>query len=106
VYNQLIQHLENNNLLFKYQAGFLANHSTETQHIELYHHICSEIDKKHGMQFVFCDYSKAFDRVWHRGPLHKLKPHGVNGNLLSWFNSYLSNRKQCVIIDPVKGVFG
>lgn len=104
VYDHMIEFLLSNNLIFKYQAGFLANNSTETQLIELYHQICSEIDKRHGIQFVFCDYSKAFDKVWHKGLLKKIKSHGIDGNLLHWFESYLVNRKQCVVIESKKSI--
>ena len=34
---------------------------------------------------VFCDISKAFDRVWHKGILHKLACIGISGSLLQWF---------------------
>ena len=47
---------------------------------------------------VFSDISKAFDRVWHKGLLFKLKQNGINGKLLSWISNYLSNRKQKVIV--------
>ena len=50
------------------------------------------------MRADFLDISKAFDRVWHRGLIAKLKSIGVEGNLLNWFKSYLSCRKQRVII--------
>ena len=43
---------------------------------------------------VLCDISKAFDNVWHKGILHKVRAAGVLGKLLSWFRSYLSNRRQ------------
>ncbi len=46
---------------------------------------------------VFCDISKAFDRVWHRGLLHKLSSIGISGSLFDWLNSYLSSRKQRVV---------
>ena len=42
--------------------------------------------------------SKAFDRVWHRGLLFKLRQNGIDGKLLQWLNSYLTNRKQKVTI--------
>ena len=41
------------------------------------------------MRAVFLDISKAFDRVWHRGLIAKLRSIGVEGNLLNWFISYL-----------------
>ena len=47
---------------------------------------------------VFFDISKAFDRVWHKGLLFKLKQNGINGKLLLWVSNYLSNRKQKVIV--------
>lgn len=50
---------------------------------------------------MFLDISKAFDRVWHRGLLVKLTSTGGEGNLLTWFASYLSNRKQRVVIEGV-----
>lgn len=46
---------------------------------------------------IFCDLSKAFDRVWHEGLLFKLHTYGVTGNLFKWFDSYLVNRKQRVL---------
>ena len=45
----------------------------------------------------FCDVSKAFDKVWHKGLLFKLKLTGVNKQLISWIESYLSDRQQKVI---------
>ena len=48
---------------------------------------------------VFLDISKAFDRVWHKGLLYKLKCLGIKEPLLSWFHSYLSHRQQRVVID-------
>ena len=51
------------------------------------------------MRVVFCDISKAFDRVWHRGLIHKLFNIGVRGDLLEWFKSYLTNRQQRVVLN-------
>jgi hypothetical protein len=38
---------------------------------------------------VFCDISKAFNKVWHCGVLKKLKACGISGKLLCWFENYL-----------------
>ena len=50
---------------------------------------------------VFCDISKAFDRVWHRGLIFKLKQYGISNNLLAFLTKYLSNRKQSVLLNDV-----
>ena len=54
------------------------------------------------MRVVFCDISKAFDRVWHRALLYKLSRFGCSEHLVKWFSSYLSNRRQCVILSGTK----
>ena len=48
---------------------------------------------------MYLDISKAFDRVWHRGLLIKLKSLGIGGSLLQWFESYLQDRMQCVVLE-------
>ena len=43
---------------------------------------------------VFLDISKAFDKVWHKGLIYKLKQNGISGNLLDTITDFLSSRKQ------------
>jgi hypothetical protein len=45
------------------------------------------------------DISEAFDRVWHAGLLKKLEAIGIRNPLLQWFESYLENRIQRVVIE-------
>ena len=53
-----------------------------------------------GLEFtaVFFDINKAFDKIWRKGLLFKMRKAGIRGKLLSWFSDYLSNRFQRVII--------
>jgi hypothetical protein len=48
------------------------------------------------IRIVFLDISKAFDRVWHKGLLNKLKAAGITGRLLAWLKNYLQDRQQRV----------
>ena len=45
------------------------------------------------------DISKAFDRVWHAGLLHKLKFYGISGQMFGLIFSFLSNRGLGVVLD-------
>ena len=36
------------------------------------------------------DISKAFDKVWHSGPLHKLKPYTISGLVFGPISSFCS----------------
>lgn len=46
--------------------------------------------------FFICP--KLLTRCGIRGLLYKMEKLGIKGNLLSWFRSYLSNRKQKVVL--------
>ena len=41
---------------------------------------------------VALDISKAFDRVWHDGLLHKLRSYGISVQIFGLISSFLSNR--------------
>ena len=56
-------------------------------------------DITHG---IFLDVKAAFDKVWHRGLLAKLDQAGITGSLHKLFASYLSDRKQIVVLDGCK----
>ena len=54
------------------------------------------------VRVVFCDVSKAFDRVWHEGLLLKLEAAGITGSLLTWFRFYFTDRRQRVVLPGVQ----
>ena len=56
------------------------------------------LDENKEIQIVFCDISRGFDRVWHKGLLFKLRSIGISENIIGWFKDYLSNRQQRVCI--------
>ena len=94
VFKYLFNYLYSNNIIYEYQTGFLPGCSTTRHLVHLYHTICEALDEKKKVRMVL---SKAFDRVWHKGLLFKLKRIGIDGALLRWFDSYLSHRTQRVV---------
>ena len=65
-------------------------------------YILQEIDKGNLCCGFFMDLSKAFDTIDHHILLQKLYLYGIRGLPLQWFHSYLSNRKQYVVVDGVE----
>jgi hypothetical protein len=56
------------------------------------------LDKKQITNITFADISKAFDTVWIKALILKLENYDINEKLLFWLKSYLSRRKQRVVI--------
>ena len=73
VFKHMYNHIFENEPLYKYQSGFLPGNSTVHHLIELVHNTCLSLENHEANCQVFCDISKAFDRVWHRGLIHKLE---------------------------------
>ena len=101
VFKYLFNKLRDNNLLCSLQSGFLPGDSTVNQLSFLYITSCHALDSGKEVRTVFCDISKAFDRVWHAGLLAKHHAAGVTGNVHAWFADYLSNRKQRVVLPGI-----
>ncbi len=99
VHNKLYEFLTSNSLLTPLNSGFKKNDSAVNQLIALYDSICKSLEQKHDVRVVFLDLSKAFDHVWHKGLVFKLRQLGISGPLLSWLQNYLSERHQRVVID-------
>jgi hypothetical protein len=95
VHNFLLKNI----LITKFQSGFRSGHSIVNQLISILNDFEKAIDDGKEIIIIFCDISKAFDRVWHKGLLYKLKSIGIDDTVLNWFESYLSNRRQQVVIN-------
>ena len=81
-----------NNLISENQSGFKPGDSCINQLLAITHEIFSSFDDNYEVRGVFLDISKAFDKVWHEGIIHKLKRNGISGN-------FLRKRKQRVILN-------
>ena len=69
IFKHLYNHLRDNNILSSLQSGFIPGDSTVNCLTYLYNVFCPALDSGIEMRAVFCDISKAFDRVWHAGLL-------------------------------------
>ena len=98
VYKYLNNYLLDNAIITALQSGFRQGDSAINQLLDISNDISKALDSGKEIRVIFCNISKAFDRVWHRGLLGKLRSIGVGGSLLSWFGNYLEGRQQRVIL--------
>jgi len=96
--NGLNQHLNINRIIVPEQYGFRRGINMENAVFSLTNTILSSLNKKQVVAGLFCDLSKAFSSVNHSALLQKLSYYGVRRIYLNWFESYLTNRRQKVII--------
>ena len=91
--------MENNNLFSKCQHGFRNKRSCVTQLLEVLNDLAKLIENGDSIDIVYLDFSKAFDTVPHKRLLTKLLAYGIDGNILKWIESFLSNRSQRVHVN-------
>ena len=102
IFINVIEFLNENKLFYDCQFGFRKNHATSHAIITLTERVSKALDTGKIVVGVFLDLKKAFDTVDHNILLKKLEKYGIKGNILNWFKSYLSCRKQYVLYNNCK----
>eukprot|EP00794_Sanderia_malayensis_P011225 gene11225-12404_t len=97
--DHVLQHLLKNNLLACCQHGFVEGKSCITQLLECLDIWASILDKGGCLDIVYMDFAKAFDKVPHERLVRKRKGLGVTGSVINWIYSFLSGRRQKVVVD-------
>ena len=73
VNNKIVDHLEKCGLFSDFQYGFRSSRSTPDLLTVVFDRTARAFTRSGATRAVALDISKAFDRVWHAGLLHKLK---------------------------------
>lgn len=85
-----------------FQHGYIKGRSTQTAIFQFTGRILDLLEDNKRALGMFLDLSKAYDSLNIGFLLTKLERYGIRGNALQLFKSYLSNRRQRVIIQ--KGI--
>ena len=99
VNNRIVDHLEKWGLFSDFQYSFRSSRSMADLLTVVSDRIAKAFDKSRATGAVALDISKAFDRVWHAGLLHKLKSYGISGQIIDLGSSFLSNKLLRVVVD-------
>ena len=97
---RLLFFLESNSIRSPRQAGFRPGRSTLDQILFFSQSISDGFNKpRPGSRTILStiDFSKAFDSVWHSALFHKLISAGLPPCFAQWTQSFLSDRRACVV---------
>jgi len=92
VHSFIMKHLNDHNILTDCQHGFRAKRSSEMQLILTLHDMAKAIHSS-SIHAAILDFAKAFDKVPHR------RLYGIQGSLLNWLESFLTQRFQSVVCE-------
>ena len=73
-----------------------------SQLLEVFEEWTSLLDDNIPVDIVYFDFAKAFDSVPHKRLLTKIKSYGIEGNIYNWIKSFLTDRKQRVVLNGFK----
>ena len=96
---QLNKHAKKTGNLEPFQSAYRENHSTETALLWVKTDLLNALDNKEITCLVLLDLSAAFNTIKIDYLLNRLRYHfGTTGMALKWFEEYLTDHKQEVII--------
>ncbi|XP_074030330.1 uncharacterized protein [Leptinotarsa decemlineata] len=79
----------------------LSSKGTQDAIFSLMENLYTNLNDRESSAAMFCDLTKAFDCVDHMLLLRKLEVYGFRGSALLWFETYLSHRRQNVLLDVI-----
>ena len=103
---QVTKYLKENNLIHHTHHGSVGGKSTQTLIEELYDILLTSLESGDDAAFIQLDQSKAYDVIDHDILIAKMEIIGFNRKMLGIFRSYLSERRQYVVIDsfPIRNI--
>ena len=79
--NQIVQHIEENNLLNPNQHGFRAGRSCLSQLVQHYDKVTKLLEEGKNVDVIYLDFSKAFDKLDFKITINKVEELGITGKL-------------------------
>ena len=99
LHDAMFEFFTKNNLMSDNKLGFKPGDSCVNQLLSITHQIYQTFDDNLEVRAVFLDISKAFEKVWHKGLIYKLKQNDISVNILNTIIDFLSFRKQRVVLN-------
>ena len=97
--SNIMAHADRHNILHPLQHGFRKGLSCDTQLVEFIDDITRNLDNGRQTDCLIMDFSKAFDKVCHGLLTQKSHHYGIRGKTNKWFQSFLDDRNQAVVVE-------
>ena len=101
----IVAYMEENNLFNPGQHGFRQGRSCLSQLIAHFDNISRLLEDGKNVDVVYLDFAKAFDKLDFLATMRKLHQMGISGKLGRWIYSFLTDRKQAVLVNGITGSF-
>jgi Reverse transcriptase (RNA-dependent DNA polymerase) len=99
ILNRMLAFETENQVLLNQQFGFRAKHSTTQQILRITESIALRFNENKSTAMTLLDIEKAFDSVWHKALVHKLKLNNFPMYLVKMIVSFLESRESYVAIN-------
>ena len=99
IVDNMVDHLETNNLILDNQHGFCSGRSCLTNLLDFFHDMFSIYDNSRAIDILYLDFQKAFDKVPHKRLMAKVRSLGFIDEVGDWIEDWISGRKQRVVIN-------
>jgi len=97
--DRIYRHLERQGLIRDSQHSFVSGKSCLTNLVEFFEGVTKKVDEGSAVDVVYMDFSKTFDKVPHGRLLHKVKSHGIQGEVDKWILNWLDDGRQRVVVE-------
>lgn len=99
ILNRIKKFEGNNNIMREEQFGFRDKRSTIHQLSRITNYITTNFNLNKSTAMILLDIEKAFDTVWHRGLIYKLKLIGMPIHIIKLLQSYQIKRTFSVVVN-------
>ena len=99
--SHIANHIAKNNIIINEQHGFRNKLSTITHLINTTTDWANTLNKKGQTDIIFCDFSKAIEKISHKFLLSKLHYYGIINHTISSIGTFISNHTQTTVVNGV-----
>lgn len=98
VVKELMTYLDRYSLFNEGQHGFRPGRSCVSQYMQHYQEIIKVPETGIGVDVVYLEFAKAFDKVDHEMLLGKFRKFGIDGCLFMWLRLFLTPRHRLTVL--------